>query len=796
MGRMIALATALAGALLLAWTGTRTPGPEPVGYMPAATAFQTDLAMVDIRRIARAPHPVGSPANASVRDYLTGRMTALGLSPVVQSGLATESRANGKDVWLIGGQVENIVGVLPGKDRAAPALALMAHYDSVPASPGAADDATGVAVILDVIRALKAGGTPERDVIVIMTDGEEAGLLGARLFFAEHPLRKRVGLLINLESRGGGGRANMFQTGPGNGALIPVFGKTAVSPISNSLAVFLYENMPNDTDFTVSRDAGVRGLNFAFIGRQFDYHSATSTPANLDRGSVRHMGEQTLAAAADLAFAEALPPAAPDAVYSQTFGDHILAYPAWGGWIALLIAAGLIALAGARGWRSDDFRPIDAARGAGAALFVLVAGALLLHLARRATGIDFGFLEQRPLLARWALWETTLAVLGVGLLLLAPNLLARERMRLWLAGAGLCGGLLCLAFAGWDPVGLGLGVATAALGYAAFGKPAALPGAWLGVLLTGLVAGVALQLFLPAVAFLVSWPLVLGGLGAAASLMGTRLDLSRTAGLVLLAALGGGWLAVFFHGVAQGLDLPDLLALFLWLGAFLVWPLAWPGGWPRLSLTPAVALLALGIVLVGVVRFTDPWSARHPRATVVLHVQDAVTGKAWRVATTRTLPAWSRAILTADGGAVTRRDMPPLGRGPVWVAPAKTVPAGTAPVSAAAANGVVTITLPPARVILLDVRASTPLTALVLDGKPVTLTTKPGQWTHLRLAGVPGGSQIVLTPGGPGATDIRYAVIDARWPAGARPLPPRPLDVMPFDLSDSAVVTGAISIPR
>eukprot|EP01035_Chromulina_nebulosa_P027663 gene27663-36412_t len=43
------------------------------------------------------------------------------------------------------------------------------------------------------------------DEIVILTDGEEAGLLGAELFFAEHPLRKRIGLLINLESRGGGG---------------------------------------------------------------------------------------------------------------------------------------------------------------------------------------------------------------------------------------------------------------------------------------------------------------------------------------------------------------------------------------------------------------------------------------------------------------------------------------------------------------------------------------------------------------------------------------------------------------
>lgn len=793
MGRMIALAAALTGALLLAWTGTRTPGPQPAGPAPAATAFRTDLAMVDIQRVARTPHPTGSPANASVRDYLAGRLTALGLPPAVQAGLTTESRSWGGQSWIVGGRVENLVGVLPGKDRAAPALALMAHYDSVPASPGAADDATGVAVILDVVRALKARGTPERDVIVILTDGEEAGLLGARLFFAEHPLRKRIGLLINLESRGGGGRANMFQTGPGNGALIPAFARTAVQPISNSLAVFLYENMPNDTDFTVSRDAGVRGLNFAFIGRQFDYHSPTSTPANLDQGSVRHMGEQTLAAAADLAFATRLPPAAPDAVYSQTFGDHLLAYPAWGGWIVLLLAAGLIGLAAWRGWRSEAFRPVDAARGAGAALFVLVAGALLLHLARRATGVDFGFLEQRPLLARWALWETTLAALGLGLLLLVPNLLARPRMRLWLAGAGLCGGLLCLAFAGWDPVGLGLGLATAAIGYVAFGKPAALPGAWLGVLLTGLVAGVALQIALPAVAFLVSWPLVLAGLAAAASLMGTRLDLSRTMGVALLAALGGGWLAVFFHGVAQGLDLPDLLALFLWLGAFLVWPLAWPGGWPRLSLAPAVALLALGVVLVGVVRFTDPWSARHPRATEVLHVRDPLSGGSRLVALTPDLAPWTRAALTGEGGAIGKQRIPVLGPRELWTAPGRAMAPQPAPVVLVRLpDGRVSIRYPAVRGLALDLRADGKLRALTIDGRPVPFQPRPREWTRIRLNGAAAG-ELVITPANPGPLDVRYAVFDDRWPAGARPLPPRPADVMPFDRSDSSVTIGTLS---
>jgi hypothetical protein len=794
MVRMIALAAALAGALLLAWLGTRTPGPEPIARAPAMTGFQTPLAMVDIHRIAREPHPGGSAENAGVRDYLTGRMAALGLDPQPQGGMAVESRAFGGETWLVGGTVRNIVGVLPGRDRTKPALALMAHYDSVPGSPGAADDATGVAVVLDVVRALKLRGTPERDVIVILTDGEEAGLLGARLFFRDHPLRKRVGMIINLEARGGGGRANMFQTGPGNGALIPVFVRTAVTPISNSLAVFLYETMPNDTDFTVSNEAGIRGLNFAFIGRQFDYHSPTSTPANLDQGSVRHMGEQALAATLSLAFAETLPGKAPDAVYSQTFGDHILAYPAWGGWVVLLIAAGLIGLAVLRGWRSETFRLADTARGVGAALFLLVAGALLLHLARRATGVDFGFMGQRPLLAQWTLWETTLASLGVGLTLLVPSLLARPRMRLWLVGAGLLAALLCSAFGGWDAVGGGLGVAVAVLGYVSFGKPADLPGAWLGALLTGLAAALALQAFLPAVGFLVAWPLVLASLGAAASLMGTRLDVSRTAALAILAALGGGWLAVFFHGVAQGLDLPAILGLFLWLGGFLVWPLAWPAGrWPRLAVAPAVAFLALGFVLLLVVRFSDPWSPRYPQATTVFHVRDLDTGKTLLASLETTLSPWTRKALTAQGGKIAKQDLRPLGRRPVWAAEARPGAAGSPLVTVARQpDGRIVATLPSSRVVMLDIRSTAAIGRVQVNDMVPALRPKAKEWVRIRLMGAPTANQIFLTPSGPGSLEVRYAVVAGGWPAGARPLPARPSNVMPFDLSDSAVETGTV----
>jgi Zn-dependent M28 family amino/carboxypeptidase len=64
---------------------------------------------------------------------------------------------------------------------------LAAHYDSVPTGLGASDDGAAVAAMLETLRALRAGSPPRNEVMVLLTDGEEAGLLGATAFVDEHP---------------------------------------------------------------------------------------------------------------------------------------------------------------------------------------------------------------------------------------------------------------------------------------------------------------------------------------------------------------------------------------------------------------------------------------------------------------------------------------------------------------------------------------------------------------------------------------------------------------------------------
>ena len=104
---------------------------------------------------------------------------------------------------------------LPGQGKA---IILLAHYDSVPAGPGAADDGSGVAAVLETARALRAraakGAKSLHPVIAVLTDGEEYGLLGADAFLSDPPLRSLVGAVINVEARGNQGQSRLFQTSP------------------------------------------------------------------------------------------------------------------------------------------------------------------------------------------------------------------------------------------------------------------------------------------------------------------------------------------------------------------------------------------------------------------------------------------------------------------------------------------------------------------------------------------------------------------------------------------------------
>lgn len=282
------LAWGFAAFIALLSIGAMRP-PEPLPASAPRDAFSAERALVHVRTIALKPHPLGSNENASVREYLVAQLSSLGLDTRIFQRTGTFNRPGRINF----GDVKDIVARLPGTANTR-AIMLMAHYDTVYRAPGAADDAASLAAILESLRALRTGPALKNDVIVLFTDGEEAGLLGAEAFASSHPSMHDIGLIMNFEARGNKGPSLLFETGANDRALIKAVANAAPEPIGSSLFYALYRLLPNQTDYTLFRARNIPGLNFAF-GEGLDaYHTQLDTAAHLSAGSLQHQGSYIL----------------------------------------------------------------------------------------------------------------------------------------------------------------------------------------------------------------------------------------------------------------------------------------------------------------------------------------------------------------------------------------------------------------------------------------------------------------------------------------------------------------------
>ena len=84
-------------------------------------------------------------------------------------------------------QASNVLGEIPGTDLAQEVVMMGAHFDTWHASPNASDNTSGVAVVLEAARILKAiGAEPRRTIRVALWSGEEQGLYGSRAYVSKH----------------------------------------------------------------------------------------------------------------------------------------------------------------------------------------------------------------------------------------------------------------------------------------------------------------------------------------------------------------------------------------------------------------------------------------------------------------------------------------------------------------------------------------------------------------------------------------------------------------------------------
>jgi len=270
--------------------------PTPVPATAPASEYSAERAATVLGELLaeNVPHPIGSPENRRVKERIAARLGALGLEVEEQSGVGCHSR------FSRCGFVENIMARIPGRGDG-PAVLLMSHYDSVPMAAGAGDDGSGLAAMLEVGRILAAEAPFRNPVILLFTDGEEFGLLGAEAFFGQHPWAQKVGVVLNVEGSGSAGESLLLRTGPDSGWVVDAYLRTAGHPSAYSVADEVFKRMPNDTDFSVVQRAGLAGIDFSFAGERNHYHSPLDTVENLSRVTLQHHGENLLPLTRELA---------------------------------------------------------------------------------------------------------------------------------------------------------------------------------------------------------------------------------------------------------------------------------------------------------------------------------------------------------------------------------------------------------------------------------------------------------------------------------------------------------------
>jgi hypothetical protein len=580
--------------------------PQPLPSTAPENEFSAERALIQVRNIAGVPHALGSPADAAARNYLLTQLTDLGLQPQIFSSIGVDPTAH----LIIAGKTNDIVGRLPGT-AFGPAIILMAHYDSVYRAPGAGDDASGIATILEILRALKHDPPIQRDVIALFTDGEEAGLLGAEAFAHSHPWMKDAGVILNFEARGNRGPSLLFETGLNNRPLIEAVAHVAPYPIGSSLFYELYKILPNDTDFTVFRPAGIPGLNFAFGEGLEAYHSPLDTADHLSLASLQHHGSYGLALTRhfgqlDLA---ALRNSRDDDVFFDWFGSRLVTY--------------------CQRW---------ALRGQ---IFVTLLFAITLALAFRRTGFN----KRQFFLA-------LLACLAILILLVAAIAAGWWLISFILAGHRVIGD--CPANLFFLSSLMFFGACTGMLLVGFFRRRLSAQELYLAALLLWCLFGWLLVLAIPSGSYLLFWPLLLGLLGNAAANIGNKStthqpttqwirNIPAIAAAILLFAP-----VVYLVYIFLTLQMISAVASAVLLGLFFLISLPTLGsssiasrGWASgLLAVAAVVCLGCGVAISG-------YSAEHPRPDSIAYSLNADDNTAVWISYDQKPDDWTRQFFGA-----------------------------------------------------------------------------------------------------------------------------------------------------
>ena len=274
--RAAAVSLVLGGAVALSLVPLAAPDPRSADAL--ADVFSASRAMEHVAAIAREPHPGGSPEMGAVARYLTGELRELGIQ-------VSNQRARGRG----GVALRNTVGRIAGSSSTG-AVLVVSHPDSVPYGPGAGDNASGAAVVLELARTLVHGPKLRNDVIVLFDDGEETGFEGGYAFARAHPWMKDVRLMVGIDTAAWG-VPHPMQSSDDDGMLIRAYADGVDDPVAFSVITALTEGEFETQPF---KEEGLPAIELEDNYAELDQHTERDTVDGVKPEYVQQMGDQVL----------------------------------------------------------------------------------------------------------------------------------------------------------------------------------------------------------------------------------------------------------------------------------------------------------------------------------------------------------------------------------------------------------------------------------------------------------------------------------------------------------------------
>lgn len=284
---------------------------RPVGQaQPAGLRIDSERLMAAVATLADPKfegRAAGSPGGIAARAWLVERFKAIGLHPVsgayVHPFTYTRMTISGRQE----GDGANVLGMCLGSDPKLPYFIVSAHYDHLGIRdgqiyPGADDDASGVAVTLEI--AAYCQKTPFRHSIVFAEfDAEERGLQGAKAFMVKPPVpQERIALDVNLDMVSRNDKREIFVAGtyhyPDLKAPLEEIARRAPitvlfghdKPVAVAGGVEDWTNQSDHGPFHAAK------IPFVYFGVEdhADYHKPTDTADKISRGFFVDVAETIL----------------------------------------------------------------------------------------------------------------------------------------------------------------------------------------------------------------------------------------------------------------------------------------------------------------------------------------------------------------------------------------------------------------------------------------------------------------------------------------------------------------------